>query len=88
MDIPIPFALSLVKMQLKKAIATKMTESNIPAANMMRAVPQSANINNGMPTPIRYAVTKLSDSPMNKAFHIILRFTGWLTNNSINSLLL
>lgn len=88
METPIPFALSLLNIPLKNATATKITDNREPETIIIKAVPASAKINNGIPAPIIKETTMLTDIPKNKAFQITLRFTGWLTSSSINSLLL
>ena len=88
MDIPMPFALSLVMIELKKANATKMTEIRQPTRIIIKPTVSGAFTKSGIPAPTKKAKTIDSESPRNKLSHIFFRLMGWLNNNSINSELL
>jgi hypothetical protein len=85
MAIPIPFALSRVRMELKKAKATNITEIKHPTIIIIMPKLSGALMNNGIPAPIKKAKIIDSDNARNKLNHIFFLFIGWLNNNSINS---
>ena len=87
-EAPIPLALSRLKIELKKAKDTNIIVINIPTIIMIKAFEKSAKTTIGIPAPNINAKDKLIARPANKLYQILLLLMGWLTNNSINSLLL
>ena len=88
MEIPIPLALSLVRIELKNAKATNITEIKEPTKIIIIPTLSGALIKRGIPAPIKKAATIDNDNPRNKLNQIFFRFTGWLNKSSINSELL
>ena len=88
MAIPIPFDLSLVRIELKKANATKTSEIKQPTVSIINPTESAAYTNNGIPAPIKKAKIIDQDNPRNKLNHIFFRLIGWLNRSSINSELL
>ena len=87
-DIPIPLALSLDKIEHNIAIEVKITDMNTPIVIIIIALSKLANIRIGIPAPNRKAKTKLVESPKNRLLQIFFLLIGWLTKSSINSELL
>ena len=73
---PIPFALSRVKIELKKAKATKIMEIKQPLSNIIMPTLSGELTNNGIPAPIKKAKTIAVDNPKNKLNQIFLLFMG------------
>lgn len=73
---PIPFALSRVKIELKNANATKMTEIKQPLSNIIKPILSGELTNNGIPAPIKNAKTIAVDNPKNKLNQIFLLLMG------------
>ena len=73
---PIPFALSRVRIELKKAKATKIIEIKQPLSNIINPMLSGELINNGIPAPIKKAKTIADESPINKLSQIFLLFIG------------
>ena len=88
MAIPIPLALSLLTMALKKAKATNITDIKQPMVIIMSPTLSGELTNNGIPAPTKNAKTMDSESPKNKLNHIFFRWIGWLNKSSTNSELL
>lgn len=85
---PIPFALSRVKIQLKKANDTNTIEIKHPDKSIINPAASGALIKRGIPAPNKKANTIAIESPANKLIHIFFRLKGWLSKSSINSELL
>ena len=85
---PIPFALSLVTIALRKANATKIRDIKQPIRIIIIPILSGEKISKGMPAPTKKASTIDKDKPKNKLSHIFLLFIGWLNKSSINSELL
>ena len=88
MAIPIPFALSLVIIELKNAKAVKIIVIKQPLMSIMKPMLSGELINNGIPAPTKNAKIIDSESPRNKLIQIFPRLMGWLNSSSINSALL
>ena len=88
MEIPIPFALSLILTTASIEIATKMMLNKIPIAIIMKPVGVDWYNNIGIPAPTKKDKDMEAASPENKLNQIVLLFNGWLTSNSMNSELL
>ena len=88
MAIPIPFALSLVRIELRNARATKTNEIRQPIISIIIPTLLGALIKSGIPAPIKKANTIDKETPRNKLSQIFLRLIGWLNSSSINSELL
>ena len=73
---PIPFALSRVKIELKKAKATKIMEIRHPLSNIIKPILSGELISNGIPAPIKNAKTIAVDNPKNKLNQIFLLLMG------------
>jgi hypothetical protein len=88
MAIPIPLALSLVKIELKNAKAVKIIEIKQPIAIIINPTPFGELIKSGIPAPTKNAKTIDKERPKNKLIHIFFRLIGWLNKSSMNSALL
>src|SRR5690606_20851985 len=88
MDRPMPFALSRIRTAAHRATETNTTDNNIPQSSSMMPEGVNAYSTTGMPTPMRKANAMAPANPVNILNHIVRRFNGWLTSNSINSALL
>ena len=88
MEIPIPFALSLVITAASMAMATKIIDSNKPIAVIISPIAAGAKKRIGKPAPMRNEHDKEPANPVNKLLQMCFLFSGWLTSNSINSALL
>ncbi len=88
MEMPIPLALSRVRIELKNAKATKIKEIKQPTTSIIIPTLSGALTKSGIPAPIKKAATIDNDNPKNKLSQIFLRFMGWLNKSSINSALL
>ena len=73
MAIPIPFALSLVSIELKNAKATKTNVIIQPMTSIIIPMLSGALINSGIPAPIKKAKTIANESPKNRLSQIFLR---------------
>ncbi|MCY1555819.1 hypothetical protein D9M68_925140 [compost metagenome] len=60
---PIPFALSAVKILHKKASATKIMDNRIPDSTMITPDKGSAKSSTGIPAPARKARLMLEERP-------------------------
>ncbi len=76
MEIPIPLALSRVKIELKNANATKIIVIKDPMIIIINPTLSGELSNNGIPAPIKKANTIENDNPRNKLDQIFRRFTG------------
>lgn len=75
-EMPIPLALSLAMMLLRKAIATKITDNTEPATIIIKPVAKSAKIIIGMPVLMINAPTILRERPTKRAVQITFLLTG------------
>jgi hypothetical protein len=73
---PIPFALSRVRMEHKKANAINTTEIKHPTKIIINPTAFGALINNGIPAPIKKAKTIEALKPKNKLCQILFRLIG------------
>ena len=74
--IPIPFALSRVKIELKKANAVNIVVIKHPLTNIITPMLSGELINNGIPAPTKNASIIEKESPRNKLIHIFLLLIG------------
>ncbi|CAM3284553.1 hypothetical protein FLLO111716_00915 [Flavobacterium longum] len=88
MAMPIPFALSLVIIELKNAKAVKITVIKQPLISIIMPMLSGALINSGIPAPTKKAKIIEKERPRNKLIQIFPRLMGWLNSSSINSALL
>jgi hypothetical protein len=76
MAIPIPLALSRVRIELKKAKATNIIEIKLPTTIIINPTLSGANISKGMPAPNRKANIIEDDNPQYKLTQIFFRLMG------------
>lgn len=81
MAIPIPFALSLVSIELKNAKATKTNVIRQPMTSIIMPTLSGALIKSGIPAPIKKAKTIANESPRKRLNQILLRLMGWLNKS-------
>ena len=76
MAIPIPFALSRVKMELKNARAVKIAVIKQPLMSIITPTLSGELINKGIPAPTKKASIMEKQSPRNKLIQIFFRLMG------------
>ena len=83
-----PFALSRVILAANIAMLTKTTVKKRPITIIIIPVASAWYSRIGIPAPMKKAKDNEEDKPAKMLNQIVLLFSGWLTNSSINSELL